>query len=195
MINGARHDNKAKLFKSGATSVLKASGVTIGKQYDTPDWSPDKPAGDGAGDHRPRRDRVCRCLRGQRRDRRRGHRGHEGAGIKAEHPADHRSGRRAARHPAHPGRRSVHDGLQADQATGRPAAEIAVDLAKGKTVPTSLVPNKENNGKVSVPTSTHDITAVTKANVKDTVIKDGYWSASQVCAGPYAAACKAAGIQ
>ena len=42
MINGAPTDNNAKLFKSGAQTVLKSSGVTIGKQYDTPDWSPDK---------------------------------------------------------------------------------------------------------------------------------------------------------
>jgi D-xylose transport system substrate-binding protein len=42
MINGAPTDNNAKLFKSGATSVLQSSGVKIGKQYDTPDWSPDK---------------------------------------------------------------------------------------------------------------------------------------------------------
>jgi D-xylose transport system substrate-binding protein len=42
MINGAPTDNNAKLFKSGATTVLTSSGVKIGKQYDTPDWSPDK---------------------------------------------------------------------------------------------------------------------------------------------------------
>ena len=42
MINGAPTDNNAKLFKSGAHSVLDKSGVKIAKEYDTPDWSPDK---------------------------------------------------------------------------------------------------------------------------------------------------------
>ena len=38
-------------------------------------------------------------------------------------------------------------------------------------------------------------TAVTAAKVKDTVVKDGYWKASEICTGPYAAACKKYGIQ
>src|SRR4051812_15717569 len=42
MINGAPTDNNAKLFKQGAHSVFDKSGLKIGKEYDTPDWSPDK---------------------------------------------------------------------------------------------------------------------------------------------------------
>src|SRR5205807_45245 len=40
-INGSPTDNNAKLFKQGAHSVLDGK-VTIAKEYDTPDWSPDK---------------------------------------------------------------------------------------------------------------------------------------------------------
>src|SRR2546423_11552490 len=42
MINGSPTDNNATLFKQGAHSVLDTSGLEIGKEYDTPDWSPDK---------------------------------------------------------------------------------------------------------------------------------------------------------
>src|SRR4051812_23700224 len=42
MINGAPTDNNAKLFKQGAHSVLDAAGIKVAKEYDTPDWSPDK---------------------------------------------------------------------------------------------------------------------------------------------------------
>ena len=42
MINGSPTDNNAKLFKQGAHSVLDTSGLKIGKEYDTPDWSPDQ---------------------------------------------------------------------------------------------------------------------------------------------------------
>src|SRR6266536_362986 len=42
MINGSPTDNNAKLFKQGAHSVLDSSGFKIARQYDTPDWSPDK---------------------------------------------------------------------------------------------------------------------------------------------------------
>ena len=36
--------------------------------------------------------------------------------------------------------------------------------------------------------------AVTKDNVKDTVIADGYWTAAQICTAEFKAACTAAGI-
>src|SRR5829696_7673245 len=42
MINGAPTDNNAKLFKEGAHSVIDGSGFKVAKEYDTPDWSPDK---------------------------------------------------------------------------------------------------------------------------------------------------------
>src|SRR5919198_1008349 len=41
MINGSPTDPNAADFKAGAHSVLDGK-VTIGKEYDTPDWSPDK---------------------------------------------------------------------------------------------------------------------------------------------------------
>jgi len=42
MINGAPTDNNAKLFKQGAHSVIDSSDFKVAKEYDTPDWSPDK---------------------------------------------------------------------------------------------------------------------------------------------------------
>src|ERR671920_1358629 len=42
MINGAPTDNNAKLFKEGAHSVIDSSDFKVAKEYDTPDWSPDK---------------------------------------------------------------------------------------------------------------------------------------------------------
>src|SRR3954466_9130974 len=42
MINGAPTDNNAKLFKQGAHSVIDSSGFKVAKEFDTPDWSPDK---------------------------------------------------------------------------------------------------------------------------------------------------------
>jgi len=37
--------------------------------------------------------------------------------------------------------------------------------------------------------------AVTKANIKDTVVKDGLYTIPQICSGSFAAACTAAGLQ
>jgi D-xylose transport system substrate-binding protein len=74
------------------------------------------------------------------------------------------------------------------------AAPIAVALAQGKQIPSGLINHKENNGTKDVPTVKIDTTPVTKDNVKDTIIKDGYWTAAQVCTAAFKAACQAAGI-
>ncbi len=46
MINGSPTDNNAKLFKQGAHNVfdplVQQNKLTIAKEYDTPDWSPDQ---------------------------------------------------------------------------------------------------------------------------------------------------------
>jgi D-xylose transport system substrate-binding protein len=42
MINGSPTDSNAGPYKKGAHSVLDPAGVKVAKEYDTPDWSPDK---------------------------------------------------------------------------------------------------------------------------------------------------------
>ena len=79
MINGSPTDNNATLFKKGAHSVIDESDLTVGAEYDTPDWSPDKAqTRDGPGHHPARQGRLRGRLRRQRRHRRRRHRRHEG---------------------------------------------------------------------------------------------------------------------
>lgn len=57
------------------------------------------------------------------------------------------------------------------------AAEVAVAFAKGKTVvPGTTV----HNGMVDVPSTLLDVVAVTKANMQETVIKDGFHSYNEV---------------
>src|SRR5947209_12693306 len=80
----------------------------------------------------------------------------------------------------------------------KPEAETAADLAftllGGKQPDAALVNGKVANGKMDVPAILLVPVAVTKDNVKDTIIKDGFWKASDVCTSAYAAACAAAGI-
>src|SRR5918997_1027629 len=42
LINGAPTDNNAKLFNQGAKKFYEGTDIKTGKEYDTPDWSPDK---------------------------------------------------------------------------------------------------------------------------------------------------------
>ena len=50
-----------------------------------------------------------------------------------------------------------------------------------------------NNGKVDVPSVLLTPVAVTKDNVKDTVVKDGFWKAADICTADFAKACADAG--
>ena len=74
------------------------------------------------------------------------------------------------------------------------SAEIAVDLAEGKEIPQDKVTEEVDNGKAKVPSTLLKPVAVTKDNVKDTVIDDGFISAGELCTGAYADACEEAGI-
>ena len=52
-----------------------------------------------------------------------------------------------------------------------------------------------NNGKKDVSSVILTPVAVTKDNVKSTIIKDGFYKPAEICTGASAAGCKAAGIQ
>ena len=76
------------------------------------------------------------------------------------------------------------------------AIALAMYLRAGKTAPHSLLNavTVDPTTHVSVPSSLLVPEWVTTANMNDTVVKDKFVPASQLCAGKYAADCKAAGI-
>jgi D-xylose transport system substrate-binding protein len=74
------------------------------------------------------------------------------------------------------------------------AAEIAVALAEGEEFPKSKITEEVDNGKVKVPSVLLEPVAVTKDNVKQTVIADEFITPAELCTGPYADACKELGI-
>jgi D-xylose transport system substrate-binding protein len=195
MINGAPTDNNAKLFKEGAHSVLDSSGIKIAKQYDTPDWSPDKAQTE-----------MSQAITAVGKNNIDGvYSANDGmaGGIVA---AMKGGGLDSAKVPV-TGQDAQVDGIQrilADQQymtvykpikpLAENAATIAAALAQGKAAPSNVINDKVNNGTADIPTVRLDTVPVTKDNVKDTVFKDGFVTPSQVCTGEYASACKAAGI-
>jgi D-xylose transport system substrate-binding protein len=75
------------------------------------------------------------------------------------------------------------------------AAQLAYDLFTDAKVPASMTSGKTvNNGKIDVPSVLLAPVAVTKDNIKDTVVKDKFWTIQQICTTNYADACKAAGL-
>ncbi len=60
------------------------------------------------------------------------------------------------------------------------AAETAIKMARGRPIVAS---GKTNNGKVDVPSILLDVVVVTKDNMKDTVIKDGFHKEAEIYRG------------
>ncbi|HEY5834074.1 substrate-binding domain-containing protein [Streptomyces sp.] len=75
------------------------------------------------------------------------------------------------------------------------AAEIAVALLEGKDFKSIADTTATSGSGDSVPAKLLAAVSVTKANIKDTVVKDGLFAPAQLCAGEFAQACKDAGIQ
>jgi D-xylose transport system substrate-binding protein len=195
MINGAPTDNNAHLFKQGATSVFSKDGVKVAKSYDTPDWS--------AAEAQTEMQQAITAL------------GNNGfAGVYAANDdtggaaiaAMKSAGINPATRPT-TGQDAELAGIQrilvgtqymtvykAVKPEAQDAAEMAVALAEGKPLPANLINEHTDNGKKSVPSTILTPVAVTKANIESTVVKDHYWTPTQICTAAYASACQAAGI-
>ena len=196
MINGAPTDNNAKLFKKGAHTVLDSSGFKVGKEYDTPDWSPDKAqdemeqaitalgkdgfdgvyaANDGTGGG------AIAAMKSQ--------------GIKpGDRPTTGQDAELAAIQRILAGEQymTIYKPIRPE---AEAAAELAVNLVNGdKAAADALAKKTENNGQKDVPSIIFDPVVVTKDNVKDTIVKDNFHPVDQLCSGAAASACQAAGI-
>ncbi len=196
MINGAPTDNNAKLFKSGAHSVLDKSGVKIAKEYDTPDWSPDKA--------QTEMEQAITALGKANIDGvYAANDGTAGGAIAAMkgNGVDPKKVPTTGQDAELAGIQRILAGEQymtvykAFKPEAEQAAELAYAVATGKQPPASLKITKVNNGKKDVSSVILTPVAVTKANVKSTIIKDGLYKPSELCTGASAAGCKAEGIQ
>jgi len=196
MINGAPTDNNAKLFKQGAHSVIDKSDFKVGKEYDTPDWSPDKAqqemeqaitalGEDGfVGAYNANDGTAGGAIAAMK-----------SAGIDpSKIPTTGQDAELAAIQRILVGEQymTVYKAIKPE---AEAAAQLAVALVRGEDPPAGLVGDEVDNGQEKVPSVLLEPIAVTKENVNDTVIKDGFWKASEVCAGRYASACKEAGIE
>ena len=194
MINGAPTDNNAKLFKQGAHSVIDSSDYKVAKEYDTPDWSPDKA-----------QQEMEQAITAVGKDGFVGvyaaNDGTAGGAIAAmkgngvdpkKIPTTGQDAELAAIQRILIGEQymTVYKAIKPE---AEQAATLAVALAKGEEPPEAG--DTVNNGTKDVPSILLEPVAVTKDNINDTIVADGFWSADEICTGKYASACKAAGIQ
>jgi D-xylose transport system substrate-binding protein len=82
---------------------------------------------------------------------------------------------------------------KATKAEAEAAAQLAYDLLMGKDSSQQTV--MVNNGTVDVPSVLLEPVTVTAENVKDTVVKDGFWTVADICTPAYAAACEKYGVK
>jgi D-xylose transport system substrate-binding protein len=196
MINGAPTDNNAKLFKQGAHSVLDKSGVKVGKEYDTPDWSPDKAQTEA-------QQAITALGKNGFQGVYAANDGTAGGAIAAMKGAGVNPNTKptTGQDAELAGIQRIVSGDQymtvykAYKPEAEDAATLAVALVQGKPAPSGLVNTKTNNGKGDVPSIILTPVAVTQANIKDTVVKDGLYTVSQICTSAYASACKKIGLQ
>jgi D-xylose transport system substrate-binding protein len=199
MINGSPTDNNAKLFKEGAHSVfdpLVAQGkLVIAKEYDTPDWSPNQAQNEMQQALTALGNKVDGVYAANDGTASGAIAAMKAAGLSPIPPITGQDAQLAAIQSILVGQQymTVYKAIKPEAET---AAQIAYDLLTKTAVPTSLTNGKTTpNGAMNVPSVLLTPVAVTKDNIKDTVVKDKFWSVSQICTSQYQTACRAAGLQ
>jgi D-xylose transport system substrate-binding protein len=192
MMNGASTDPNAAQFKQGALSVLKGK-VNIGESYDTKDWKPENAnanmeaaisalgkqnivgvysANDGMAGG------IITALKA--------------AGIKVPVTGQDAEIGGVQRIVSGDQYMSVYKPYPKEADV---AAEMAVDVAQGKSLGSIATSKADSPTTKQVPTVLVPVVALTKDNIKDTVIKDGIWTAADICTADYKSACNAAGLK
>jgi D-xylose transport system substrate-binding protein len=196
MINGAPTDNNATLFKKGAHSVIDDSPFNVAREYDTPDWSPDRAqqemeqaitalGKDGfVGVYAANDGTAGGAIAAMK-----------GNGIDPKTiPTTGQDAELAAIQRILTGEQymTVYKAIKPE---AEAAAELAVALVRGEEPPAGLVNDQVPNGMKDVPSVLLEPVAVTKENIQDTIVKDEFYPVDEICSGQYASGCKEAGIQ
>jgi D-xylose transport system substrate-binding protein len=192
MINGSITDPNAADYKKGAHSVLDGK-VEIGAEFDTPDWSPDKAqqqmeqamtklgakkiigvysANDGMASG------AIAALKG--------------GGVKPVPPVTGQDSELAAiqRIVAGDQYMTIFKPYADEAAT---AAKMAVAAATGQKYDGETVEQTNSSGN-KVPSVLLPVLPVTKETVGETIVKSGLYKVEEICAEPFAAACKTIGL-
>lgn len=199
MINGSPTDNNAKLFKEGAHSVfdplVQQGKLVIAKEYDTPDWSPNQAQNEMQQALTALGNKVDGVYCANDGTASGAIAAMKAAGLSPIPPVTGQDAELAAIQRILVGQQymTVYKAIKPE---AEAAAQLAYDLLKNQTVPASMTKGKTtNNGAMDVPSVLLTPIAVTKDNIKSTIVKDGFWSASQICTTDYQSACQAAGLQ
>jgi D-xylose transport system substrate-binding protein len=191
-INGSPTDNNAKLFKQGAHSVLDGK-ITLVKEYDTPDWSPDKAQQEMTQALTAASNKVDGVLAANDGTGGGAIAAMKAAGIKPLPPVTGQDAELAAIQRIVTGDQymTVYKAIKAE---AEAAASLAFSISQGKSPDSGTVNGTTNNGSKDVPSVLLVPVAVTKTNIASTVIADGFYAKTDICTADFATACTAAGL-
>jgi D-xylose transport system substrate-binding protein len=192
-INGSPTDNNATLFKKGAHEILDGK-VTVAKEYDTPDWSPDKAQDEMTQALTALNNKVDGVLAANDGTAGGAIAAMKGAGLTKLPPVTGQDAEVAGIQRILAGEQfmTVYKAIKPE---AEAAATLAYDLAMGQTPDASLVNGTTNNGTIDVPSILLTPVAVTKDNIESTIIADGFHTVAEICTSDFADACTAAGIK
>jgi D-xylose transport system substrate-binding protein len=192
MMNGSVTDPNAAQFKKGAHEVLDGK-VNVGKEYDTKDWKPENAnsnmeaaisalgkknvigvysANDGMAGG------IITALKA--------------AGLSVPVTGQDAELAGVQRIVAGTQYMSVYKPY-APEADA--AAEMAVDLAQGKSLDSVAKDKVDSPTTKQVPSVLVPVQSLTKDNINDTVIKDGVYTVADICTAQYKAACDKIGLK
>ncbi len=193
MINGSPTDPNAADFKAGAHSAIDGK-LKIGKEYDTPQWDANQANQEAAA--------AITAIGANKVVGAYSANDGMAAGVATALKAAGLSVPLTGQDAQLDGIQRILVGSQT-MTIYKPfkpetdaAGQLAVALASGKPLDSTLAPTTVTNGSGNkVPANLLTPIVVSKDNVKDTVVKDGFYTVDQICTPDYAAACKAAGLQ
>ncbi|MEU6403830.1 substrate-binding domain-containing protein [Streptomyces sp. NPDC046985] len=196
MMNGSPTDPNARQFKEGALAQLNGR-VTISESYDTKDWKPENAEANMA--------EAIRAIGGSgiagvysAND------GMAGGVIKAMKAAG------IAKLPPVTGQDAELDAVQriltgeqymsvykSYPTEAENAAEMAIAKVQGKDIQFDSLTrdNVSSPTEKQIPAQLVSVVALTKGNIKDTVLADGIYKKSQICTAGYRTACERAGLK
>ncbi|MEV4971839.1 substrate-binding domain-containing protein [Streptomyces scopuliridis] len=194
MMNGAVTDPNAALFKKGAHSELDGK-VNIGKEYDTKEWKPENANANMEGAISALgKDKIIGVYSAN--DSMAGGiiTALKGAGFSKLPPVTGQDAELAGVQRIVTGEQfmSVYKSYPQEAAV---AAEMAVALAKGEKLDSIAKQTVDSPTTKGVPTVLVPVVSLTKDNINDTVIKEGIYTAGEICTAKYKAGCDAIGLK
>ncbi|WP_370665023.1 sugar ABC transporter substrate-binding protein [Streptomyces sp. IBSBF 2507] len=193
MMNGSSTDPNAAQFKEGAHAALDGK-VKVGREYDTKEWKPENANANMEG-----------AISALGKDKIQGvysaNDGMAGGIITALKAAGISNVPVTGQDAELAGVQRIVTGEQymsvfkSYPKEAETAAEMAVALAKGESLDSIANDKVDSATAKGIPAVIVPVVSLTKDNIKETVIKDGFYTIDEICTAKYKAACDKIGLK